>query len=72
MRRSSQLAGDVGTGDVAWSPDGRWIATAADDATVRIWDAGTGAPRFTITGHTAAVWRVRLEPRQRPAGDGER
>ena len=34
----------------------------ASDATARIWDAGTGAPRFTITGHTAAVWRVAWNP----------
>jgi WD40 repeat protein len=34
--------------DVDWSPDGRWIATSSFDQTVRIWDATTGKPRFTL------------------------
>jgi WD40 repeat protein/DNA-binding SARP family transcriptional activator len=46
---------DEGTGDVDWSPDGRWIATAGRDAVVRIWDAATGEQRFTMTGHTSEV-----------------
>ncbi|HEX6262740.1 MAG TPA: BTAD domain-containing putative transcriptional regulator, partial [Actinomycetota bacterium] len=41
--------------DVAWSPDGRWIATASWDQTARIWDAETGEPRFTLHGHTGGV-----------------
>jgi WD40 repeat protein/DNA-binding SARP family transcriptional activator len=46
---------DEGTGDVEWSPDGRWLATAGFDAVVRIWDGDTGEQRFTMTSHTAAV-----------------
>lgn len=50
------------TGDtdlqVAWSPDGRYIATTSGVAPPRIWDAGTGGLRSTLTGHTGTVTGV--------------
>jgi WD40 repeat protein len=31
--------------DVAWSPDGLWLATGSTDTSVQFWDAGTGDQR---------------------------
>ncbi len=47
---------------VAWSPDGRRIASASDDNTVQVRDASTGSHVFTYRGHTAAVYAVAWSP----------
>ena len=34
------------------APDGSWLASGAEDGTVRIWDVATGQERAVLTGHT--------------------
>jgi WD40 repeat protein len=48
---------------LAWSPDGRYIASASGDRTVQVWDAETGAPVFSYTGHQAPVLVVAWSPK---------
>jgi eukaryotic-like serine/threonine-protein kinase len=36
---------------LAWSPDGSKIATASGDGSVQVWDANSGTPIYTYTGH---------------------
>ncbi len=36
---------------VAWSPDGKYIASSGDDPTIHVWDVKTGQDVFTYTGH---------------------
>ncbi len=43
---------------VAFSPDGRYIATAHWRKVARIWDAGTGAEVSVLEGHEAEVMSV--------------
>lgn len=47
---------------VAWSPDGKHIASASDDQTVQICDAKTGATSLTYRGHAAEVYAVAWSP----------
>lgn len=43
---------------VAFSPDGRRLASGAFDSSVRIWDGRTGAFVATLRGHVGAVYRL--------------
>jgi len=53
-----------GTGikSACFSPDGRWIATAAADRTARLWDAGTGLPISEPLAHDGPVLHVGFSP----------
>lgn len=47
---------------VAYSPDGKQLATSGVDGTVRIWDLESDSEVANLTGHTSAVLSVAFHP----------
>ena len=47
---------------VAYSPDGKQIATASVDGTAKIWDAKTGAFLMSLEGHDLSVNKIVYSP----------
>jgi WD40 repeat protein len=47
---------------VAFSPDGKLVASASSDKTVRLWDSVKGTARYTLSGHSSRVNSVVFSP----------
>jgi len=47
---------------VAYSPDGKSLASGSSDNTVRLWDVATGNELRRLEGHADWVWSVAFSP----------
>ncbi|KFZ66083.1 Katanin p80 WD40 repeat-containing subunit B1, partial [Podiceps cristatus] len=47
-----------------FSPDGKWLASAAADHTIKLWDLAAGKIMFEFTGHTGPVNVVEFHPNE--------
>jgi|GEM_PF-942440 len=50
------------TTDLAFSPDGRWLAVGCEDGRIRIWDVQSGQALDPIVGHTGRVNALAFSP----------
>ena len=56
----------------AFSPDGKLLATAGDDFTIKLWRTSDGMLLRTIAGHTDSIARLKWSPDGRFLASGSR
>jgi WD40 repeat protein len=65
------LAAHTGAvGCVAFSPDGKTLASGANDHTVKLWEVATGKEKATLRGHTGDVCFVAFLPDAKTIASG--
>ena len=47
---------------VAWSPDGKQLATGSWDNSIKLWEANTGKLQHTVQGHKNRVQKIAWSP----------
>ena len=69
-KEQATLKGHDVTSSVAFSPDGKTLASGSWDKTIKLWDVATGKEQATLKGHTdpCVLWRTVRTARRWPRG----
>ena len=59
-----------GVRSVAYSPDGRYLASGGDDGAIKIWEVATGTELRTLTDHSEVVRSLAYSPDGRYLASG--
>ena len=51
-----------GVNCLRFSPDGRWVASASEDSTIKIWDLAAGKLLIDLKQHTGPVNSIEFHP----------
>jgi WD40 repeat protein len=69
--RENTLTGHTGgVNAVAYSPDGAFLASGAEDSTIRLWDPARGRLIRTLEGHGAGVQSLAFSPDSKTIASG--
>jgi COMPASS component SWD3 len=56
------MAHQQGVNDVAWDPQGKYLATVSDDLRILIWDVETGQALRCMKGHSNYIYCCKFDP----------
>ena len=60
--RATLEAHSEGVWDLAISPDGKFLASASRDKTIKLWDLSNGRNTATLKGHTDSLGALAFHP----------
>ncbi|MCT7977949.1 nSTAND1 domain-containing NTPase, partial [Laspinema olomoucense] len=55
---------------IAFSPEGKALASGSNDKTIKLWNVKTGEEIHTLTGHQAGVWSIAFSPEGKALASG--
>ncbi|WPG98143.1 Hypothetical protein R9X50_00092900 [Acrodontium crateriforme] len=71
---NTSTEGDLYIRSVCFSPDGRYLATGAEDKIIRVWDIAAGVIRHSFAGHDQDIYSLDFasDGRHIASGSGDR